>query len=225
MLVGLGFWQLERADYKQGLQDLYEQRSSADPIELSGLTPGEDVAYVQVQLRGEFDNKHHFLLDNRVLNGRVGYEVISAFQMIPAVTMANGDVVDRVWVNRGWVAMLGDRSRRPDIASILQRQIITGQLVLPSKAFVLADVPMTGRWPEVIQSVEIESMNMRMNAQSSLKFAPYLLRLAAGEQGSFQVNWQAVNSSPQKSLGYAVQWFLMALVLTGLYFWTATRHE
>jgi len=225
ILVGLGFWQLQRADFKQGLQDIYEQRSAAVPIELSELMVDQSVAYMQVKLQGQFDNDHHFLLDNRVLNGRTGYEVISAFKLIPSLTMANGQQVEMVWINRGWIPMLATRSELPAIASVEQRQIITGQLVVPSKAFVLADVPMADQWPEVIQSVELDVMSERLSPQLQLQSVRYLFRLATGEPGSFEVNWQPVNSAPQKSLGYAVQWFLMALVLSGLYFWTAIKQK
>lgn len=230
ILVGLGFWQLQRADYKQGLQDLYEQRSAAASVALSELAPDQDVTYVQVQLQGRFDNEHHFLLDNRVLNGRPGYEVISAFQLNPAVKMASGKVFELIWVNRGWVPLIGSRNTLPEIASLFEQTLtLSGQLVKPSKAFVLADVPLSGVWPEVIQSIELPQMNERLlltqRGQQSAQVAPYLLRAAANEPGSFQVNWQPVNTSPEKSLGYAVQWFLMALVLTGLYFWAAIKQK
>ena len=107
--------------------------------------------------------------------------------------------------------------------------MIHGQLVIPSQAFVLADVPMKGQWPEVVQRVELEVMNKRLQQtqeiQNPLQTMVYLLRLTAGEPGSFQINWQPVNTAPEKSLGYAVQWFLMALVLSGLYVWAGLKHK
>jgi len=229
MLVGLGVWQLQRADYKQGLQELYEQRSAAAPLTLSELVSGQDVAYLQIRLQGRFDNDHYFLLDNRVLNGRPGYEVISPFLLEPPVTNNSGAEFDLIWVNRGWVPMLGNRDELPDVSPVPQLIVINGQLVNPSKAFVLADVPLSGRWPEVVQSIKLPQMNERLLLTRArpepVQVAPYLFRVAANEEGGFQVNWQAVNTSPQKSLGYAVQWFLMVLVLTGLYFWAAIRQE
>jgi len=227
VLIALGFWQLQRAEFKQGLQDLYEQRSVAAPVAFSELVVGQDIAYLPVQLQGRFDNKHHFLLDNRVLNGRPGYEVMSAFLLVPAVTKSNGEVFDFIWVNRGWIPLVGSRDSLPNI-SVVAGQMITlhGQLVNPSKAFVLADVPLTGVWPEVVQSIELEHMTKRLlDGNVERSSAPYLLRVAAGEVSSFEVNWQAVNTAPQKSLGYAVQWFLMALVLSGLYVWAGLKRK
>jgi len=221
LLVGLGFWQLYRADYKQGLQDLYNQRAASTPINLSELTADQDVAYLPVKLRGSFDNKHHFLLDNRVLNGRPGYEVISALLLDPVVLVA-GMRVEKVWVNRGWLPMQADRSILPVIEPVEDIQEVRGQLVTPTEAFVLADVPLSRQWPEVIQTVKLTVLDERLGAQQSL---PYLLRLTASETGSFQVNWQPINTTPEKSLGYAVQWFLMALVLTGLFVWAGMKQD
>jgi len=219
LLVGLGFWQLYRADYKQGLQDLYDQRATSAPINLSKLKADQDVAYLPVKLRGRFDNQHHFLLDNRVLNGRPGYEVISALLLEPVVLMG-GERVEKVWVNRGWLPMQADRSILPVIEPVADIQEIRGQLVRPTEGFVLADVPLSERWPEVIQTVKLTVLDERHGVAQSL---PYLLRLAASETGSFQVNWQPINTTPEKSLGYAVQWFLMALVLTGLFVWASLK--
>lgn len=229
ILVGLGIWQLYRADYKQGLQDIYEQRSAAAPIGLSELTSDQDVAYLQVQLQGRFDNKHYFLLDNRILNGRVGYEVVSSFLLEPTITNKSGEVFDLIWVNRGWIPMLSRRDQLPAVSPIIQRIILNGQLVKPSDTLVLADVPLRGQWPEIIQKIDLTQMDERFSSVKSQdeepKIAPYLFRAAENQVGTFQVNWHAVNTSAQKSLGYAVQWFLMALVLTGLYFWAVFREK
>jgi surfeit locus 1 family protein len=221
LLIGLGFWQLYRADYKQGLQDLYDQRAVSASINLSELNADQDVAYLPVKLRGRFDNQHHFLLDNRVLNGRPGYEVISALLLEPVVLVA-GERVEKVWVNRGWLPMQADRNILPVIEPVEDIQEVRGQLVTPTEAFVLADVPLSRQWPEVIQTVKLTVLDERLGAPQSL---PYLLRLAASETGSFQVNWQPINTTPEKSLGYAVQWFLMALVLTGLFIWAGMKQD
>lgn len=219
LLIGLGFWQLYRADYKQGLQTLYDQRAASAPVNLSELNADQGAAYLPVKLRGRFDNRHHFLLDNRVLNGRPGYEVISAFLLDPPVLVEERRI-ERVWVNRGWLPMQANRSILPVIESVEGIQEVRGQLVTPSEAFVLADVPLSEQWPEVIQTIELTVLDERLGVPQSLS---YLLRLAAEEAGSFQVNWQPINTTPGKSLGYAVQWFLMALVLTGLFVWASLK--
>jgi len=227
--VGLGIWQLQRADYKQGLQDIYEQRSAAAPVGLSEFSTDQHVVYLQVRLQGRFDNDHHFFLDNRVLNGRAGYEVISPFRLRPAITNKSGEVFELIWVNRGWIPMLASRKELPSVSSVNQLVALNGQLVNPSDTFVLADLPLGGKWPEVLQRIDLVQMSEQLSStqieQEPLKVAPYLFRVEENQAGSFQVNWQAVNTSPQKSLGYAVQWFLMALVLTGLYFWAAIREK
>lgn len=199
---------------------MYDQRAKAAPVSLSQLKPEAGLDYRTVALRGRFDNQHVFLLDNRIYQGRPGYEVISAFELEPAVTMAGTQKIERLWVNRGWIPMNADRSIVPVVEPVQGVQTIAGQLVSPADSFVLAKGALTGNWPETIQRVELEKMNNRLGVGPSL---PYLLRLNAGEAGSFKVSWQPVSTRPQKSLGYAVQWFLMAAVLTGLFFWVVFK--
>jgi surfeit locus 1 family protein len=81
-LLWLGVWQLHRADEKRALQMQFDAQRNAEPIDAAQLS-AEPVAYTRAQLRGEFDNAHSFLLDNRVLHGRVGYEVLTPFVANP----------------------------------------------------------------------------------------------------------------------------------------------
>ena len=44
-------------------------------------------------------------------------------------------------------------------------------------------------------------------------FAPYQLRLDQSSLGALQTGWATVSVQPAKHTGYAVQWFVMAVVL------------
>ncbi len=45
------------------------------------------------------------------------------------------------------------------------------------------------------------------------EFFPYQLRLDQDSPGALQTGWATVSVQPAKHTGYAVQWFVMALVL------------
>ena len=78
LLVGLGFWQLERARQKQVLLDQYEgQGEAAIQIDGAALNSTEGLAYRPAQVTGQFDRRHQFLLDNRVYEGVPGYQVLT----------------------------------------------------------------------------------------------------------------------------------------------------
>jgi cytochrome oxidase assembly protein ShyY1 len=98
LFVSLGFWQLDRAAEKASLQRLFD----AD----AGYTPLSDemsvVDYQRISASGRFLGDRHFLIDNMILNSRLGYFVITPFEYASDKPL--------LMVNRGWVAAGTDRS-------------------------------------------------------------------------------------------------------------------
>lgn len=227
VLLRFGFWQIERAEEKRMLERDYNQRMQAAPISLREVLALEDRAYVRVALSGLFDNDRSVLLDNKIYQGQVGYEVITPFILeAPAVFQPNDapQSVDFVWVNRGWIALGGSREQLPEIPAIgYHRTIIAGVDIPPGEPFVLADEPFRGSWPEVVQKVDVERMSRRYGEEMSLQGAPFMVRLAEGSAGQLQMIWQPINMSPAKHLGYALQWFSMSLALTILYLYVTIK--
>ncbi|HEU5282957.1 MAG TPA: SURF1 family protein, partial [Burkholderiales bacterium] len=90
----LGNWQLDRAAEKLALQQRMDLAQHQPALHL----PSEPVAadtllYQRVEARGEFRPELTILLDNRVHEGVVGYEVITPLRL------AHSDL--HVLVNRG----------------------------------------------------------------------------------------------------------------------------
>ena len=80
LLIGLGVWQLQRLEWKQGLIAQIEARANAEPVTLKeALTrarAGEDVSYLRVRVEGRFDNgKERYLY--AVSDGTPGWHVIT----------------------------------------------------------------------------------------------------------------------------------------------------
>ncbi len=216
LLVLLGFWQLLREQEKLALQDVYAARQMEAPAALGTLIPAADLQYRQVELRGTFDNAHTFLLDNRIHQGRVGYDVIT-----PVTTDDN----QQVFINRGWIAQGPSRALLPAIAALDGQVLLRGSIYVPvGDPFVLGEAVATEGWPQVIQTLDL----MRMAKEASYTEAalfPYTVRLAEGAPGVLVRDWPLISTTPQKHRGYAVQWFAMATMLLGLYLYYSTRPE
>lgn len=227
VLLRFGFWQIERAEEKRFLEQDYQQRMDAPPKSLVDALNLDDQAYVRILISGHFDNERLFLLDNKIYQGQVGYEVITPFVLeTPAFFLDAGQrrKVDVVWVNRGWISLGGSRAQLPEIPPVdYLRTIIATIDIPPGEAFVLANEPFTGNWPEVVQKVDVELMNQRYQDESQLAVAPFMVRLEEGNAGVLQRIWQPINMSPAKHLGYALQWFSMALALTILYLYVTIK--
>ncbi len=208
LMVGLGLWQLQRAEEKAALAATFAQRQAQRPAPLSALwdEPPAALAYAPVRLNGVFLQDEYFLLDNRISGGRFGYEVLGILQL--------DDGSGTVLVNRGWIA--GDSSRRelPDVPRVVGQVNLTGHVyVAPGAPYLLAEQQFEAGWPKRIQAVEMDKIQPPVMATTAGAVFPYPVRIDADGPGALLVDWKVVNMSPHKHQGYAVQWFVMAAVL------------
>jgi surfeit locus 1 family protein len=204
VLLSLGFWQLDRADEKQQLQMQYQQRQQTGPIDIATIALEQDLSYQPVTLIGEYQTlPYTVLLDNKIYRGRFGYEIITAVKRT--------DTEQWVWVNRGWLAGDPTRQSLPDIAEISGSVAITGTVHVPQKTLlVLGDeVQYRGQWPRVVQSIDIAALADELG----VAMFPFVVRIDPQQAGALQTDWPVTTVTPEKHIGYAVQWFAMALVL------------
>ncbi len=208
LLYTLGQWQLDREQEKIQLQNDYDSRQSASEIEIDELdSTRQDLAFLKVKASGQFINDKIFLLDNKIHEGRVGYELINPF-----LTMQG----QLLLVNRGWIAQGFSRQQLPDIDFVEQSVEIQGSIYVPlEEPFLLSAVEETSQatGPIVIQSIDIKFLEEQLQRE----VFPYTVRLADGSPGLEQANWQTVNMEPEKHRGYAVQWFTMLIALLTMY--------
>jgi surfeit locus 1 family protein len=211
-LISLGMWQLDREHQKRDVEALYEIRSSSEAVSISSIDwTNNDLNWVAVQATGYFDNQRQLLLDNRILNSVVGYEVITPFYTEQGALL----------VNRGWVAQGSSRQSLPDVEITEEQVTIVGHIYVPDGELMIlgAEEAATEIWPKVIQHVSIIELSESM----SEAYKPQLIRLNQNSAGVLETNWTAINMRPEVHRAYAVQWFLMALVLTFLYLFFSIR--
>jgi surfeit locus 1 family protein len=208
LLTGLGFWQLQRADEKASIAAVWEQMQSQPPVPIGQLwhEPAANLAYQQVTLSGEFSGNEYFLLDNRIYAGRFGVEVLGIVELDGGAGL--------VLVNRGWLAADPARRTLPTVPPVRGRVELTGHVyVAPDAPYMLQDQQMGSAWPIMLQAVEMAKIRPMLEAIKGGRVFPYPVRLAGGEPGALAVDWQLVNTSPDKHRAYAAQWFTMAAVL------------
>lgn len=210
--VFLGFWQIERAGEKTELAAAWDERQGRDPVPLLEVwdEPGAVLTYLPVALTGEFLADEYFLLDNRILGGRFGYEVLGVMRL------EGGDRL--ALVNRGWIEGDPARLTLPVVPSVVGRVDIRGHVyVAPGAPYLLAEQILEPGWPKLLQAVEMDKIVPALGPLSSGEAFPYSVRLAAGQPAALTVDWQVVNVSPDKHRAYAAQWFTMALALLIFY--------
>jgi len=202
--LGLGFWQLERADDKTRILEDQQQRTRLEPLKNADLGRIEQLHLRRFDLRVEFNPKRWFLLDNRVRDGRPGYEVLNL------ATLSGTD--NLLLVNRGWIPASLDRNQLPEADIPVGTTDISGYFYQPDEGFFeVGEQVWQGSWPERMQNADLERISELLEDGELLK--PIRLRLAADDPSAFVAEWQIVNQRPQMHIGYAVQWFAMAIAL------------
>lgn len=208
LLIALGFWQLNRAEEKKILQQQYEERHNQALVslaEINALAMKESWDFRRIVAMGQFDKEHYWLLENQFQHGRLGYHVLMPLQ-----------TQDGFWllVNRGWVPATAYRDKLPHIPTPTGEIKITGHLATPvDNRLIQSGQTLVEQWPQVILEVNITQMGKQL--QRTLW--PKTLRLDVESTGALDVLWQPINTRPVKHIGYAVQWFTMALVLSILW--------
>ncbi|MFO7603424.1 MAG: SURF1 family protein [Gammaproteobacteria bacterium] len=208
ILVRLGFWQLDRAEEKEQIQTLFEQRAKLPAITLDHLPEDlEEIKYRRVVLTGHYDRAHHILLDNKVYQQAAGYHVLT-----PVKLSASGKVV---LVNRGWVPGGLDRRVLPEIESPTDALQINGVISLPSsKVFTLSEYNRAGTsWPAVYQWIDFADIGQA----TGMDILPLIVLQDPEDEHGYVRNWSKVDLKPEKNISYAVQWFALALALLIIY--------
>ncbi len=204
ILVSLGCWQLARYHQKVHLEGLMADRLNLPPLSLSALMTIDDPHLLPVTLKGQFLSDQVFFLDNQIHRGQAGVEVI-----MPFVTD------DRQWllVDRGWLP-LPERSRLPLMTTNDHHYLLTGRIQKPlGQSLLLADDHWGNGWPKLIQSLDFQQFATVLNTS----VPSWVVRLDVEQPAAFEIRPLTIPVKSQRHLGYAVQWFTMALVLLGLY--------
>lgn len=215
LLLSLGFWQLDRAAQKRALLEAYGDRPADAPLLISpGFVPDADWRYRRAEVVGRYVAERQFLLDNRVYHGRVGYQVLTP------VRLAQSDYA--VLVNRGWVPQGATRADLPPLpVPPGERLRIEGLIDIPhDDVFVLGEgEDRDPGWPKLLQRIRLE-----LHAeQLGMRLLPMVLLLDEDQPGGFVRDWNPIVIGPERHVGYAVQWFALAAVLSILYVWVNVR--
>ncbi len=194
IFVLLGFWQIDRAEQKQQLQSEFERQQQLPLINFSSNATIQ--SYQRINFIGTFDRQHYWLLDNQVEHGRQGYRVI-------AVLYPEG-VVDRaVLVEWLWIAAPSRREQLPIVNLPLGLQEFIGYVSYPGKNPFLHfnSESINGDWPQRIATIDGRVMESLLGH----KLVEGIVKKGEPEL--------IFNVDANKHRGYAVQWFVMAVVL------------
>ena len=203
VLVALGVWQVQKLAWKEGVLAEIAQRMQSAPVAVPATPDPVGDRFLPVSATGDFTGQALDVLVSRREIG-AGYRVIAVF-----VTGGR-----RLLVDRGFVV---DEARGAGHAATAA-VAVTGNLHWPDEIdrFTPAPDAATGLW----FARDVSAMAQALGTEPVLIVA----RSATGDG----IEPMPVGDAgiPNNHLGYAIQWFLLALVwlgMTALYLWRITR--
>jgi len=201
----LGVWQLDRAQQKLALQAAIDAEAARPPLTNAELG-GEQQLHRRVALRGRWAAERTVWLDNRPMDGRAGFYVVTPLRL------AGRD--EAILVQRGWVPRdPSDRSRLPSLATPAGEVEVGGRLAAsPSRLYELGE----GASGAIRQNLDAAALA----AESGLKLLPLTVVQTAGtDDDGLLRHWPAPDLGLHKHYGYAFQWFALCALILFLYVW------
>ena len=201
LLISLGFWQLDRADEKRAIEDQIASANSGDVEFVTSVEFLKDKEYYHVRLQGSYVGDKQFIYDNQIVDQISGYYVLT-----PLVLKGDSKAV---LINRGFIPWNGRRDKLADIDIGEELTEVKVQISKPVKRMELEASELTGDFPVLIQALDLDEIS----TIASLDFASVIGLLSPESDNGFVRQWEPYTGSIERHIGYAIQWFLMALVL------------
>lgn len=191
ILVGLGTWQMQRLEWKQGILTQIESRIGGDPAPLPATGDPERDRYQPVMLNGTIDTDELYVLVSQKQVG-AGYRVISPF-----VT----DDGRRILLDRGFIPV-ADR----DLTREGGEKEITGNLHWPDDR--TSATPENDIAGNIWFARDIDAMSEVLDTEPLLVIAR---NMSPADPG---VTPLPVDTSgiPNDHLQYAITWYSLAVV-------------
>lgn len=218
----LGQWQLNRAAQREAILEQINAGRELSPLALTAQTHVDNLTpWRRVHASGHWLNEFTVLMANRNHEGRPGYWVVTPFAL---------DSNQAVLVLRGWVARpIGAGQALPELNADTKTQAIEGNLLshIPrlfelwsfGSANVSSPIKQAG-WQGQHPPPELQNLSIQdAQAATGLKLLPVVVQQTSVDRlpnGTPLVqDWAAPQTDADKNRGYALQWFIFALIAAG----------
>lgn len=207
--LALGAWQLDRGRQREALHAAIAQRGALPALgnaALLGEVPAADLMHRPVVVRGTWAAQHTVFLDNRQMNGRQGFFVVTPLLLEGSRSAV---LVERGWAPRNFER----RSELPPVATPPGVVEIRGRIApLPAKLYEFDGAP-SG---PIRQNLDLG----RFAAETGLPLLAVAVRQTGdGAPDGLLRQWPEPASGAGKNFGYAFQWWALAAVTAILYVW------
>jgi surfeit locus 1 family protein len=209
---GLGQWQWGRAQQKVALHAAQVARGAMAPLDVPAVLAAplaEADLHRPVVLQGTWAALHTVFLDNRQMQGRQGFYVVTPL----VLRTPPGQPAQAILVQRGWAPRnFADRTALPPVQTPAGPVTVQGRLAPPPAKLLEFDSAPQGA---IRQNLDLAAFR----AETGLD----LLGVAAVQVGAasdgLSRDWPEPVHTAGKNYGYAFQWWALSALTLALYVW------
>jgi surfeit locus 1 family protein len=173
--IALGNWQTRRAEQKRML--------------------GAELAKKHMVVRGLFQPQFTILLDNKLRQGRPGYEVVTPLK--------RSDSGTQVLVNRGWIAAPSTRDVLPEVRTPATEVAVEG--------IALERLPQALQMDRAARGKVRQNLDLKSYAEETgLLFDPFILEQHSALDDGLVRDWPRHDARIEMHESYALQWYSLA---------------
>ncbi len=211
VFVAAGNWQRGRMEHKIELRSQFDAAIALAPVPVPRDGNWAEWRYRSVSASGEFDADRQILIDNKVHSGRAGYHVVTPLRL---------DDGRAVLVDRGWVPAGVTRAELPREAPPSGKVVVVGRLNATPAYFEFDHAAPVGRlWQNLDPT--------RFAAATGIAVLPVVVEqtVSIGPGDTLIRDWPAPDFGVDKHRIYMLQWYLFALLATGLWLFFNLRRR
>lgn len=223
LFVTLGYWQVQRLEYKLALIAAVSERASLDPVALPPMneweaTDPEIYNFRKITVTGHFVSDNGVCVFTALTNTRGKFEGPGFWVMAPFALDGGGTII----VNRGFIPQsakaLFDNAPLPE-----------GTLTLRGIARISAEPNGFTPGPDLANRIEYVRSIERLQALMSVELAPFVelyIDVEASGKGVLPQGGETVMTFRNRHLEYALTWFALAAItplMTLIWLWRQRR--
>jgi cytochrome oxidase assembly protein ShyY1 len=219
VMVFLGNWQLHRYEERSAINARIDAADSTPAVPLTsvlarpaaagtpGASPGEDAAWTKVTVTGRYDATNEIQARGRTVDGSVGFEIVTPL-LLPDGTA--------VLVDRGWVPSANGDATSAPVASAPPAGEVT----------VVGQVHLSESRPAPLERRDGRIDTRRIAIPKLAKELPFPVYGAYVLHSDPAPGFEPIPIDHEDSWqngGYAVQWWLFAVMALLAYGWQARK--
>ena len=206
--LALGGWQLDRGRQREALHRAVQQRQALPPVGNEALLragPAADLMHRSITVRGTWAAQHTVFLDNRQMNGKPGFYVVTPLLLEGGAAV----LVERGWAPRNFER----REQLPPVATPTGTVQLRGRIAPPPAKLYEFDGAPAGA---IRQNLDLG----RLAAETGLPLLALAVRQTGDDTSDGLLRqWPEPASGAAKNYGYAFQWWALAAATAILYVW------